>query len=70
MYTLSFVSSIPSFDIFLSCRWVHDRPASLDNLVLLTFEEAELHEADQSFPSGAAADHISSTLERVHHAYF
>jgi hypothetical protein len=29
----------------MSYRWDHSRPPSIDNLVLLTFDEAEEHEA-------------------------
>lgn len=28
-----------------SCRWDRGKPAALDNLVLLTFEEAEAHDS-------------------------
>ena len=36
---------VKRLNIGLCCRWDVHKPATVDNLVLLTFEEAETHES-------------------------
>lgn len=53
------------------CRWDKDRPATVDNLVLLNFEEAEEHEGttlDKVRESDPAFyDRVQLALGRIHH---
>ena len=68
-----FKTNVPNICCWTLCRWDVSKPAAVDNLVLMTFEEADQHDGegatDQSDAQASYSMYVQQRLQLIRTEY-